>query len=127
MTPQSAKAKGRKFQQKVRDKIITAFRLNAEDVRSTSMGAGGEDIQLSPYARQLFPYSVECKKNKSFAIYKQYEQAQANCPSVPSPTGETVEPILFIEGDHKKPLVVLDMNHFFALLKYMNKLEEEGE
>ena len=62
MKAQSAKAKGRKLQQVVRDGVLKRFpSLEPDDVRSTSMGAGGEDVQLSPVARRLFPYQVECK------------------------------------------------------------------
>ena len=61
MNTQSAKAKGRKLQQWVRDAIISACNLQADDVQSRSMGAGGEDIMLSPTARAEFPFSIECK------------------------------------------------------------------
>lgn len=109
--PSSAKAKGRRHQQWVRDKIYEAFpSLEDGDVRSTSMGAGGEDLQLSPAARRLFPYSVECKAFKSFAIYKVLEQATSNAP-----TG--IEPIAIIKGDRQRPLAVLDAEHFFELVK----------
>ena len=107
----SAKAKGRNFQQWVRDKIYTAFpHLEEGDVRSTSMGASGEDLQLSPAARKVFPYSVECKAHKSFAIYKVLEQASSNCP-------KGAEPIALIKGDRQRPLAVLDAEHFFQLIK----------
>jgi len=47
LKPQSAKAKGRKLQQWVRDQILQRFpTLSTDDVRSTSMGASGEDVQL---------------------------------------------------------------------------------
>ena len=60
--PSSSKAKGRRLQQAVRDGILEAFpALEPDDVKSTSMGAGGEDVQLSPAARKLFPYQIECK------------------------------------------------------------------
>lgn len=109
--PSSAKAKGRKHQQWVRDKILALFpKLEPDDVRSTSMGAGGEDVQLSPAARKLFPYSVECKAFKSFAIYKVMEQAEANCP-------KGVQPLGVIKADRQKPLVVVDAVHFFKLLE----------
>ena len=115
ITPQSAKAKGRRHQQFVREKILALFpkKLLPDDVRSTSMGAGGEDIQLSPAARRLFNYSVECKAYKSFAIYKVVDQAKENCPS-------GAEPMVVIKADHKKPLVVLDADHFFKLLRKIN-------
>lgn len=108
---QSAKAKGRRHQQWVRDKILSLFpkALLPDDVRSTSMGAGGEDIQLSPAARRLFPYSVECKAFKSFAIYKVMEQAAENCP-------DKAEPVAIIKADRRKPLAVLDAEHFLNLI-----------
>ncbi len=107
---QSAKAKGRRHQQWVRDKILSLFpkNLQPDDVRSTSMGAGGEDIQLSPAARRLFPYSVECKSFKSFAIYKVIDQAIENCP-------KGAEPLAIIKADRQKPLAVLDAEYFFKL------------
>ena len=40
---QSAKAKGRRFQQWVRDQLIEKLDVHPEDVESRSMGAGGED------------------------------------------------------------------------------------
>lgn len=108
--PSSAKAKGRKHQQWVRDKILDLFpKLEPDDVRSTGMGQGGEDIQLSPAARKLFPYSVECKSLKAIGVYKFMEQAQANCPS-------KAEPITIIKSDRQKPLAVIDAEHFFELI-----------
>jgi len=111
ITTSSAKAKGRRHQQWVRDKIYKAFpQLEEGDVRSTSMGAGGEDLQLSPAARKGFPYSVECKAYKSFAIYKVFEQASSNCP-------KGAEPIAIIKGDRQRPLAVIDAEHFLQLVQ----------
>ena len=57
--PASAKQKGRLMQQWVRDKILYWNpELRPDDVRSTSMGSGGEDIQLSTKAREMFPYQM---------------------------------------------------------------------
>ena len=61
MKTQSAKAKGRKLQQWVRDQIIEQLEVHPEDIESRSMGAGGEDLIMARAARQKFPYSVECK------------------------------------------------------------------
>lgn len=69
MKTQSCKAKGRKLQQRVRDLILENFEdLEQDDVRSTSMGAGGEDVLLSPKARKYFPFSIECKNQESLGI-----------------------------------------------------------
>lgn len=102
------KSKGRQLQQKMRDAILASFpKLETDDVKSTAMGQGGEDVQLSPAARKLFPYSVECKRHKAFAVYGPYEQAAANAGGY--------EPLLVIQGDRKKPLVILDLEHFMQL------------
>lgn len=71
MKTSSAKAKGRKLQQHVRDVLLEAFpTLEPDDVKSTSMGAQGEDVQLSPAARKLMPIAVETKARNSIAACK---------------------------------------------------------
>lgn len=108
--PQSAKAKGRNLQKWVRDRILASFPdLEEDDVKSTSMGAGGEDVQLSPAARKLIPVSIECKARKSIPIYLWYQQARDNAK-----TG--LEPLLVIKADYKKPLVCVDAEFFFQLV-----------
>lgn len=105
----SRKAKGRALQQKVRDAILRTFpHLQPDDVKSTGMGQGGEDVQLSPEARRAFSYSIECKRHKSFAVYGPYEQAQVNAKGF--------EPLLVIQGDRKKALVIVDLDHFMELV-----------
>ena len=64
MKTQSAKAKGRRFQQWVRDKLIETLGVHPEDIESRSMGAGGEDLIMARAARKKFPYSIECKTKK---------------------------------------------------------------
>lgn len=108
--PQSAKAKGRKLQQAVRDSILNSFpTLEADDVRSTSMGAGGEDVQLSPAARKLFPYSVECKNLAKIAVFNYYEQSRTNAGNY--------EPLVVIKQNRSKPLAVVDLDHFMNLVR----------
>lgn len=112
MTPQSAKAKGRSFQQWVRDYILSMFlQLEPDDVKSTSMGAQGEDIQLSPAARKLIPYQIECKAKARAQVYTWYEQAKSH---------GKYEPIVLVKQDRKAPLVIVDAKHFFSLLKGNN-------
>ena len=65
MKSRSAKNKGKRLQNKVRDLILEKFNtLEDDDVRSTTMGDSGEDVLLSPAARKLFPFSIECKNKK---------------------------------------------------------------
>lgn len=110
ITTQSAKAKGRRLQQAVRDSVLSTFpSLEPDDVRSTSMGAGGEDVQLSPAARKLFPYSVECKNLAKIAVFNYYEQSQTNAGDY--------EPLVVIKQNRSKPLAVIDFEHFMELIK----------
>lgn len=111
---QSAKAKGRNFQKWVRDKILELFPvLEPDDVKSTSMGAGGEDVQLSPAARRMIPISVECKAKAKIAIYKDYEQAVANAPA-------NMEPVLFMKGDRKPAVAIVDACFFLDLMRSLH-------
>jgi len=113
-TVASAKQKGRKLQQMVRDLILKLHpSLHADDVRSTAMGQSGEDVQLSPAARKLFPYSIECKARKSLAISDWYSQCKTNAP-------KGMEPLLVVKQDRCKPLVVVDADHYFELLERLN-------
>ena len=106
MKPSSAKSKGRKHQQYVRDMILKVHpSLTEDDVRSTSMGAGGEDIQLSTAARALHPLSYECKHRASYAFYKDYDQAATNAP-------KGSEPILVAKANHRRPVAIIDYEYF---------------
>lgn len=108
MTPKTAKAKGRGFQQKIRDMILEEFpELAGDDCVSTSMGAGGEDIRLSPAARKRLPVQIECKKRKAIAVFRDYEQCAKHGAH---------EPLVFLEEDRRKPLVLMDAKFFIRLL-----------
>ena len=77
--PKTAKAKGRRLQQLVVKKLLLLLPgVQPDDIQSRSMGANGEDIMLSPYARSKFPYSVECKNQEKLNLWKAWEQTQGN-------------------------------------------------
>ena len=70
------------------------------------MGAGGEDVQLSPAARSLVPLSIECKNLASMVFYKWMDQAFVNAP-------KGTEPIVVAKANHRKPVVIVDAEYFF--------------
>ena len=110
MKTASAKAKGRKLQQWVRDLLLKKHpSLEEDDVRSTAMGQGGEDIQLSPTARKLIPLSIECKSRASYAFYKDLDQAYTNCP-------KGSQPVLVAKANHRDPVVIINATVFFDIL-----------
>lgn len=113
MKTSSAKSKGRTLQKWVRDTLLEfSHDLTTDDVRSTSMGAQGEDVTLSPAAREQFPIQIECKNNARFAVYKDYEQAKTH--------GEYT-PVLIIKQNHAQPLAVVDAKWLIQLIKEVNE------
>ena len=109
MKIQSAKAKGRRFQQKIASDILELFpQLQPDDVRSTSMGAQGEDVQLSPAARALFPYSIEAKNQERLNIWSAIEQSEQNSKG-------NINLTVF-KKNNTKPYVALSWTHFLELV-----------
>ena len=86
MKTQSAKAKGRKLQQWVRDQLIEQLDVHPEDIESRSMGAGGEDLIMARAARQKFPFSIECKNVEKLNVWEAYEQATVSYTHLTLPT-----------------------------------------
>ena len=107
MKTQSAKAKGRRLQQWFRDLLIEKLDIHPEDIESRSMGAGGEDLIMARAARQIFPYSIECKNQESVNLWKSYEQAQEN--------SKDYEPVVVLKRNKTKPLVLVDAEYFVKL------------
>lgn len=113
--PASSKAKGRRAQQAIRDSILEAFpQLEPDDVKSTSMGAQGEDVQLSPAARKLFPYQIESKSKAKSQLHTYYEQAKTHGKHIP---------LVIVKMDRKETLACVEWSHFLELVKDKNNNE----
>lgn len=112
MKPASAKAKGRNLQKWVRDLILKLFPLEPDDVQSTSMGATGEDVRLSPAARKAVPYQIECKNKARSQVHTYYDQAKSH--------GEH-EPLVIVKMDRDIPLAVLSAEVFFKILRELHE------
>jgi hypothetical protein len=118
MLPRSAKNKGRKLQQEVRQLILDAFpQLEPDDVKCAIMGESGEDIKLSPAARKLFSYSVECKNTEKLNIWNALQQAESN-------QKEKTMPALFFRRNRSKTYVAIEADQFIQLLKRLNTLDK---
>ena len=110
MKTRSAKNKGKRLQNQIRDQLLENFKqLEPDDIKSTTMGESGEDIQLSPAARKLIPYAIECKNQEKLNIWESYSQAVDNC--------KDYEPVVVIKRNNHKPLVVVDAEYFVGLHK----------
>ena len=106
----SAKAKGRRLQQWVRDYLHSNLTgVEKDDVTSTPGGVNGPDIGLSPLARKLFPWTVECKSRSSFSVYEALEQAERNLI-------KNTKPIAILKGDRKQPLALVYAEDLLEIL-----------
>jgi hypothetical protein len=114
------KNRGRSFQQEIRDLILEKFTtLEPDDCKSTSSGAQGEDVQLSPAARKLLPIQIECKRTKTAkGLYGWYHQAE---------THGKHEPVVFFRADREKPLVLLSATTYLNLMLELSKLRGTNE
>ena len=110
MSPRSAKAKGRKLQTWVAEKLLSLLKRVTElDIKSTPMGVNGADVQLSTVAYKQFPYNIECKNTERMTtIYNYYEQAETH--------NYKGEPLLIIKMNRKKPLAIVDAEHFIEVV-----------
>ena len=116
MKTRSAKNKGRKLQNLVRDRLRSVFTetLETNDIESQVMGMSGEDIVLSPAAKKVIRYSFECKNQERLNLWKSLEQAESNC--------EDRQPVLIFKRNRSKIYVAIDFDHFIELID--EKLKE---
>jgi hypothetical protein len=109
LKPASSKAKGRRLQQQIVKDILELHpTLEPDDVRSTSMGAQGEDIQLSAAARRLVPYQIECKNKATSQIHTYYKQCRQH--------GQH-EPLVIVKMDRDDILAIVSWKHLQTLIK----------
>ena len=114
MKSRSAKNKGKRLQNQVRDLILEKFQqLEEDDVRSTTMGDSGEDVLLSPAARKLFPFSVECKNQEKLNIWSSLQQAEDNA-------GEHI-PLVVFKRNRSKTYVAMNIDYLMDLLNDKEK------
>ena len=111
MKTRSAKNKGKRLQNNIRDILLETFKeqLEPDDIKSTTMGESGEDIQLSPAARKLIPYAIECKNQEKINIWESLKQAESN--------SEKGKPVLIFKRNRSKTYAVLEIQDFIDLIK----------
>lgn len=111
MKTRSRKSKGKALQNLVAKKVqelLAPFGVDPQDVKSTTMGESGVDIQLSASARDHLPVSIECKSHARMAIYSLFQQAEETAKS-----GET--PVLVVKANRKSPLAVVPLDYWIKL------------
>jgi hypothetical protein len=112
MRTSSAKAKGRRLCQKVRDTLLEwAPDLQEGDIRITSSGAPGEDLLLSPKAQEVYPVTFECKNHERIQIWVAYEQAKQHAAE----TG--LMPVVVFSKNREEPMITMKLDHWLKLVR----------
>lgn len=111
MRTSSAKAKGRRLQDSVRDKFRKMFEdiLENDDITSRQMGGAGTDVVLSPAAKKQIIFDVECKNQEKINIAKSLKQAEDNC-------SEGRIPALIFTKNRSKVYVAIELDRFLELI-----------
>lgn len=118
MKTKSAKAKARRLQDWVVERLKVEFDLYAHDIRPAIMGESGADVKLlTEDAKTKIPFAIECKAQEKYkAIYDIMAQAHAHVENDPMlQAGEKRLPLGVITMNRKKPLVIVDAEIFFGM------------
>ncbi len=116
MKTASAKAKGRKLQQLVRDQlrlILKSFdsTIVDDDVESRGMGQNGVDVILSPAAKRILPLDIECKAQEACNVTTEFWDHFGKYKSKP-----TVK-LLIHRRNHTEALVTIRWEDFVKFLE----------
>ena len=120
MKTRSAKSKGRRLQNQVKELLLEAFtELEPDDIRTAIMGETGEDIKLSPAARKEIPFSFECKNQEKINIWESLNQAEENSGDYP--------PVLIFKRNRSKTYAVLEIDDFIDIINEPKVTESLNE
>ena len=120
-TPATRKAKGRRLQQAVRQDLVDRLGIDPGDILSTGMGQSGCDLYLSPAARTIFPFGVECKAQEAIALPAWWKQCTRNAAA------EGLTPLLVLKQSRREPLAVLRWEDLLSLLRHDHRWENLAE
>jgi len=112
MRTSSAKAKGRRLQDWMREKLITklGLHLDTDLIKTAVMGESGADVKLIGNLKDSFPFSIECKNQEKYkGVYGALDQAATHSSC------SKMEPLLVIKMNHRRPIVVLDAEYFLEV------------
>jgi len=119
ITITAAKEKSKNLQKWACERIsrVTGLRWGQdEDIASRRMGEPGPDVVMSPLARRLWPFTIECKSGNKWDLPYAIRQAQRNL--YPNTDWMVIvdRPSLR-PGDAFPPIVVMDGEKFFIMMQ----------
>ena len=112
MKTSSAKAKGRRAAAQLRECLLETFPyLEEDDIFVTSAGETGEDLKLSPVARDVIPYSIEVKNCERLNVWQALKQADTR----------DYTPLLVFTRNREDMYATVKLEDFLSLLKEVSE------
>ena len=108
----SRKAKARELQKWTAEQIakVTGYEHGKDKpIESRPMGQTGPDIRMEGAVLELFPFSVECKRQESWSVPAWIKQAKDN-------QIEETDWLLIARRSHEEPVVIIDATAFFEII-----------
>jgi len=113
MRPGGGKAKGKAFEKLVSGRVQEWLGLGPEDIIRTRSGDDDCDIGLSPAAKKIFPYWLECKHTNTLSIPAWLRQAEA---AIKRHNAYDQTPVIvFRQTGSRKLYAVVEFEHFMDL------------
>jgi len=111
----SRKGKARELQKWVANKVseITGIPCGKDQlIESREMGQSGVDVKLIGKAKEIFPFSIECKAQEKLNLYDAIKQAITN-------QREGTTWLLFSKKKNTKPIITMDAQEFFNIYSHL--------
>ena len=109
MKTHSAKAKGRRLQKDVKERLKSVLGLPDDAVYSASSGCPGTDVRVR-IGNNI--YSFECANQEHVSIWKKWDQCETNARN------EKGVPVLVIAKNNTAPLAVIELDVLMDYLWY---------
>jgi hypothetical protein len=108
MERKSAKNKGRRLVYDIKSILLKYFKLEEDDILIPSGSQPGEDIQFSPLAKKLIPFSIEAKNQEKLSIWSALKQCEGN--------SKGRIPLLIFKRNRTRTYAVIELEELLKLM-----------
>jgi hypothetical protein len=100
--------------------IGALYELEPDDIKSTSMGVTGVDVILTPAARKIFNFDIECKQVEALNVFTTFKKHFLKYVSRP-----TIK-LLFHGKNKEMTQVTMEFEQFMGLVTELVALRKNG-
>lgn len=111
MKPRSAKNKGVRLQNEVTEYLYKIYsQLEPGDIKPAMMSESGVDIKLSPAAKKVIPFAIECKNVEKFNRNSAIKQSELN-------SSEGRISLVVFKKNYSKTYAIISLEDLINLMK----------